>query len=365
MDNFLQQEYFGNTVQAYLIAAAIILVGTLLLRLFKRFILSSLQKWAATTEGNIDDVIVQSLERFGIPAAYYLIVYAGLTYLNLSGQTDRVIEVAISVVVTYYILRLLATVILLLLQHNIRKQERGEEKIKQLGGLMIIINIIIWVLGVVFLIDNLGYNVTTIIAGLGIGGIAVALAAQNILGDLFNYFVIFFDRPFEVGDFIIVDDKLGTIEYIGIKTTRIRCLSGEQLIIGNANLTTSRIHNYKRMERRRVVFNFNIDYDTSVEKVRSIPGMVRAIVEQQSPIAFDRVHFNAYGDWSLKFECVYYVLSADYNVYADIQQAINIAMLEAFRQHEIHFAYPVEKIFLNNDRLTITPTASQPGKPEK
>jgi small-conductance mechanosensitive channel len=177
--------------------------------------------------------------------------------------------------------------------------------------------------------------------------------------------VIFFDRPFEVGDFIIVDDKMGTIEYIGIKTTRIRCLSGEQLIIGNANLTTSRIHNYKRMERRRVVFSFNIDYDTPVEKVRSIPGMVRKIIEQQSPIVFDRAHFNAYGDWSLKFECVYYVLSADYNAYADIQQAINIAMLEEFRRNEIRFAYPVEKVFLNDDRLTMTPTASQPGKPEK
>ena len=209
-----------------------------------------------------------------------------------------------------------------------------------------VINIIIWFLGLVFLLSNWGIKVTPIIAGLGIGGIAVALAAQNILGDLFSYFVIFFDRPFEAGDFIIVDDKMGTIEYVGIKTTHIRALGGEQIIIGNSNLTNSRIHNYKRMARRRVVFSIDVEYGTKMDTLQKVPGMLRAIVEQQEPITFDRAHFSAYKDWSLRFEVVYYVLSADFNVYMDIQQRINFAIYEKFEQHNINFAFPTQSLMV-------------------
>ena len=212
---------------------------------------------------------------------------------------------------------------------------------------MIIINVVIWALGIVFVIDNLVGDVTTIIAGLGIGGIAIALAAQNILGDLFNYFVILFDRPFEVGDFIIVDDKLGAVEYIGIKTTRIRSLSGEQLIIGNSNLTTSRIHNYKRMFRRRVLFTIDIEYGTPLEVVKEVPGLLRSIVESQQNITFDRAHFAKYADWSLRFEVVYYVTSPDYNVYMDIQQNINFKIYEEFNKRKIGFAFPTQTLTFN------------------
>ena len=180
----------------------------------------------------------------------------------------------------------------------------------------------IWTVGVVFLIDNLGYDVTTLITGLGIGGIAIALAAQTILGDLFSYFVIFFDRPFEIGDFIIVDTKMGTIEYIGVKTTRIRTLSGEQLICSNTFLTNAQVHNYKRMEQRRVVFKLGVVYQTPHEKLKRIPEAVRAIIEKAEDVKFVRGHFSGFGDSSLDFEFVYYVLSSDYNIYMDKQQTI-------------------------------------------
>src|SRR5690606_36420705 len=183
-------------------------------------------------------------------------VYWSMHLLYLSDRTEKIIAVVTSVLVTYFVLRLISSVVLLLLKTEIRKREHGEEKIKQLGGLIMIINLVIWFLGLVFLLSNWGIEVTPIIAGLGIGGIAVALAAQNILGDLFSYFVIFFDRPFEAGDFIIVNgDFLGSVEYIGIKTTRIRSLTGEQIVVSNTDLTNSRIKNFKRMERRRIVFN--------------------------------------------------------------------------------------------------------------
>ena len=337
MKSFFDTVYFNNTVADYITALSIIILGTLILRIVKNVVLKKLERLASATNGKLDDVIVKGLEQFGVAALQFALIYWGISYLDLSVRVDRIIHVATSIVVTYFILRLLSTVILMLLQNRIRKQDRGEDKIKQLGGLMLIINIFIWILGIVFLLDNLNYNVTTIITGLGIGGIAIALAAQNILGDLFNYFVIFFDRPFEAGDFIVVDDKMGTVEYVGIKTTRIRALGGEQIIIGNSNLTGSRIHNFKRLVNRRVVFNLNIDYRTPNEKLEIIPSLIRLAIESQKSVLFDRCHFASFGDWSLKFEAVYLVLDPDFNKYMDIQQAINLQIKEAFRQNEIYF----------------------------
>ena len=337
MNSLLDKVYYNNTIYDYLFALGFILAGTLALFILKKIFLNKLIKWSEKTQGTVDDVIVTSIERFGIAALQFAIIYWGVSYLNLSEKTQDVIHVAASVIVTYFILRLISTLILLLLQNSIRRQEGGENKIKQLGGLMLIINIVIWIIGIVYLLDSFGKPVTTIITGLGIGGIAIALAAQNILGDLFNYFVIFFDRPFEAGDFITVDDKSGTVEYVGIKTTRIRALGGEQIIIGNSNLTGSRIHNFKRLVNRRVVFTLNIDYRTPVEKVKAIPGMLRQIVESHSPVMFDRAHFAGYGDWSLRFEVVYLFLDPEYNKFMDVQQAINFAIFETMHKHEINF----------------------------
>jgi small-conductance mechanosensitive channel len=178
--------------------------------------------------------------------------------------------------------------------------------------------------------------------------VAIALASQTILGDLFNYFVIFFDKPFEVGDFIIVDDKMGSIEYIGVKSTRIRTLSGEQLICSNTNLVNARIHNYKRMETRRVVFTLGVVYNTSPEKVQRIPVLIKDIILSQKDTRFDRAHFSAFGQFSLTFEVVYYILSADYNLYMDRQQAIYLAILNAFKREGVQFALPTQTLQFSN-----------------
>jgi small-conductance mechanosensitive channel len=351
MSEFLSRIYFNNTVEDYLIVASIILVSIAILRLFKRVIIKRLRKWAEKTPGNTDDFIVDGVDRFGIPIVQFIIIYWALNFLDLSLKAERRIDMVISIIVTYFVLRLLSSVVLLLLESRIRSKDHGEEKIKQLGGLMIVINIIIWGVGIVFLIDNMGGDVTAIVAGLGIGGIAIALAAQNILGDLFNYFVIYFDRPFEVGDFITVDDKAGTVEYLGIKTTRLRSLSGEQIIIGNSNLTGSRIHNFKRLLKRRIVFSINIDYRTPIEKVKIIPGLLRSIVEQQRMTTVDRAHFSNYGDWSLRFEVVYFVNHPDFNKYMDIQQEINIKVYEELTKNEIYM--------VTTPHVTLSPPATQ------
>jgi small-conductance mechanosensitive channel len=213
----------------------------------------------------------------------------------------------------------------------------------------VLINIVVWVIGIVFLMDNLGFDISAVIAGLGIGGIAIALAAQAILGDLFSYFVIFFDRPFEVGDFIVVGDKVGSVEYTGIKTTRVRALSGEQLVFSNTDLTNSRIHNFKKMERRRVVFKLGVVYQTPSEKLAEISTLVKEIIEKQEDVIFDRGHFSAYGDFSLNFEFVYYVMGSDYVQYMNTQQKINLEIYDEFEKREIEFAYPTQTLFINKE----------------
>ncbi|HEY0668979.1 MAG TPA: mechanosensitive ion channel domain-containing protein [Sphingobacteriaceae bacterium] len=349
MIDLLDKVYFRNTVNDYLIALSIVLIGTSLLTLFKKKFFIKIKQWSGRTTNNFDDFVVEAVDRFGIPALYFTLIYIGLSYLTLSPRGATILTVATTVVITFLVIRLLSAVILILLKSYVRRQERGEEKIKQLSGLMLIINVVIWVIGILFLFDNMGYDVTALVTGLGIGGIAVALAAQNILGDLFNYFVIFMDRPFEVNDFIIIDDKMGTVEYIGIKTTRLISLSGEQLIFSNSDLTNSRIHNYKRMERRRIVFRLGVIYETSPENLKQIPSILKAAVEEESLVQFDRAHFHSFGDSSLDFEIVYNVLSSEYNNYMDAQQAINLRIYEKFSQLGIGFAYPTTTVYLKKD----------------
>ena len=346
MNDFLDQVYYNNTVQQYLIALAIILGGILLLSLFKKIILIRLRKWADNTETNLDDLAINAVDKFALPAFNFFIIYIGISTLQLSEKANQVLKIAVAVVITYFLLRLISTISLHGLKSYVRRQDQGEEKVKQLGGIMLILNGIIWIIGIIFLFDNLGYNVGTVIAGLGIGGIAIALAAQNILGDLFNYFVIFFDRPFEIGDFIILDDKMGTVEYIGIKTTRLKSLSGEQLIISNSDLTQSRLHNYKRMQRRRIQFDIGIVYQTPLEKVKEVPQIIKNVIASIEGITIDRTHFKAYGDFSLNFQTVYFVESSEYNVYMDKQQLINLKLFEEFEKRKIEFAYPTQSIFL-------------------
>jgi small-conductance mechanosensitive channel len=229
----------------------------------------------------------------------------------------------------------------------LRKRGKEESLERSLKGILSVVTLVVWALAIIFFLDNLGFNISAVIAGLGIGGVAVALAAQAVLGDLFSYFSIIFDRPFEIGDFIIIGEYLATIEHIGIKTTRIRSLGGEQLIFSNSDLTNSRVRNYKRMEKRRVVFKLGVVYQTPLDKLQLIPGMIEKVIKGVKDTAFDRAHFFSYGDFNLEFEAVYYVLGADYNKYMDIQQEINFAIKKEFEAKGIEFAYPTQTLFVS------------------
>jgi small-conductance mechanosensitive channel len=333
----LQHEYGNNTVQDYLVAAGLMVGGLLIIRLFRRSILKRVRKVVAKSESKIDDLIVDGVSRFVLPVLSFMVIYWAINSLELSTKIDRVVQVASGTVIAYFLIRFISSTVRLLLTNYVRRQENGETKIKQITGLMIIVNIVIWVMGALLLFDNLGYDVTTVLAGVGIGGIAIALAAQNIMGDLFNYFVIFFDKPFEVGDAINIDGKVGTIEYIGLKTTRLRSLTGEQIVIANSDLTQSRLHNYKRQDNRRIQFDVSVIYDTPTEKLRKIPGIIRSIIEASSDTKFDRAHFARFTEYGLDFEVVYFITVPDYLKYMDIQQEINLQLMEIFKAEEIQF----------------------------
>ena len=209
--------------------------------------------------------------------------------------------------------------------------------------------LMIWAATLLFVFDNLGINITAFVASLGIGGVAIALAAQSVLGDAFSSFAIFMDKPFQVGDFIIVGDLLGTVENVGFKTTRIRSLGGEQLIFSNSDLTSSRIKNYKRMRERRIVFSVGVVYQTPVEKVKAISPMIKRVIDEHQNARFDRAHFKSFGDFALIYEVVFYVLRPDYNTYMDVQQSINFRLMEEFQKAELEFAYPTQQLYVTTN----------------
>ncbi len=344
MDQFWDQSFLGNSVRDWAICLGIILASMLVLRIVRTIVLQRLRTWASQTSNTFDDFVIRVFKRSVMPILYIGSVYAGLQYLHIPARAGRIMHVAIMVVTVFFIIRIITDVISYAFERFTGNQNAAQAK--QARGILLIVKVILWLIGIVFLVDNLGYNITTIVAGLGIGGIAIALAAQTILGDLFSYLVIFFDKPFETGDFIVIGNQSGVVDYVGIKTTRIRTLNGEQLIVSNTDLTNSRVQNFKRMERRRIVFAVGVLYETGSEKLKLIPGIVKNIIDPIEGATFDRAHFMAFGDFSLNFEIVYYVESPDYLVYMDIHQGICLGIYQAFEKAGIEFAYPTQKLLI-------------------
>jgi small-conductance mechanosensitive channel len=347
MHEFLAYSIFGNAVSEYLASLGLFLGGIAIVYVFKRYVLARLKKWASSTETRVDDLLVRAIEKSVVPAVYLGVFYISLHTLALSAEFKSGLRMAAIIAVTVLAVRAIISAVNIGLESYLKNSVLSDGSEKQLKGIRGLVNFAIWATALVFLLDNMGVKISAVVAGLGVGGIAVALAAQAVLGDMFGYFVIFFDKPFEIGDFIVVGDKMGAVEYIGIKTTRIRAIGGELLIFSNKDLTNSRVHNFKKMEKRRVVFKLGVIYQTPSEKLKAIPALVRSIIEDQQDATFDRGHFASYGDSSLDFEFVYYVTGADYAKYMDIQQAINLEIFETFEKQKIEFAYPSQTLFIN------------------
>jgi len=347
LPGILNQEVFRNRVADYLVFTAILIGGFLIIRTLKRMILWRLRRWAETTVTKVDDFLIDIFRKMVVPLAYYGVFFLAAKNLNLNPFPERVIEVAGIFLIAFLVAQFLVASAKFGIRSYSETTEKGSARERALKGFMSLIRIVVWGLAAVFFLDNLGFRINSVIAGLGIGGIAIALAAQNVLGDLFAYFIIMFDRPFEIGDFIMVGDSMGVIDRFGVKTTRISSLGGEQIIISNKDLTDSRVRNYRRMERRRVVFRLGVTYQTPLDKLQEIPGIIAGIIRGIEETAFDRAHFFSYGDFSLVFEVVYYVTGSDYTRYMNIQEQINFRIHEEFEKRKIEFAYPTQTLYLN------------------
>ncbi len=345
--DFLQQTFFQNRILDYLVSAGLFLLGVLIVTVFKRIVLRRLKSWAEKTATTLDDFLIHITGKSLVPLLYFGVFFLSTLSLTLNPTLEEAIEVIGVVLLTIVGILFFITIVEYTIRDLWLKKKYDVKREKSFRGVLPAIKVIIWALGLIFLLDNLGFKISAVIAGLGIGGIAVALAAQAILGDLFSYFAIMIDRPFEVGDFIIDGEYLGTIEHIGIKTTRIRSLGGEQLVLSNTDLTNSRVRNYKRMAKRRVVFRLGVTYQTTHQQLQEIPAIIRHIIEDIKDTDYDRAHFASYGDFSLIFEIVYHVTGGDYNKYMDIQQEMNLRIKEEFEKRGIEFAYPTRTLFMS------------------
>ncbi|CDM97058.1 MAG: mechanosensitive ion channel family protein [Limnospira sp. PMC 1291.21] len=349
----LQEELLTNTLSDYLIAFVIIVLGILAIRVIEQMILRRLKLWAVKTNSRLDDALVKIGDRALIPLAYVAIFYVAITNLSLHPILGNLINAIALIFSTFLGVRLVVSLAEYAMRLYWLNRREIETVDRALNALLPAIRTAAWGLGIIFVLDNLGFNISAVVAGLGIGGVAIALASQGVLQDLFSYFSILFDRPFEIGDFIVVGDMAGSVDYVGIKTTRIKSITGEQVVVPNTNLTASRIHNYKRMERRRILFKIGVIYETPQEKLQQIPALIREIIESIENTLFDRAHFSSFGDFSLDFEIVYHVLSSDYAMYMDIQQRINYELKSAFEARDIEFAYPTQVTYfegMNNPK---------------
>ena len=345
---FLTVIYYGNSAKQWIAFVSAALVILIVAELFKSILSGKLSK----QEGGYVILARELLATTKFLFIVFFSFYAASFILNIAPNFSAVLGKGAVLVLLFQSAIWGSHVIAFWTrrQKEMRMDQKETSEATTIAALGMMAKLILWSLIVLLALENLGVDISALIAGLGIGGIAVALALQNVLGDLFASLSIAFDKPFVIGDFIIVDDYMGTVEHVGLKSTRIKSLSGEQIIISNSDLLGSRIRNYKKMSDRRIAFSLQLTYDTSAEKLKKVPLMLKEIIESQNNTRFDRAHFHKYGEWSLDFEIVYIVTNPDYNLYMDVQQAINLAIYERFAAEGISFAYPTKTVYMEKDR---------------
>ena len=327
---------------ALITALVITIVALFFFALIQNRLFVYFERISSRTTNKIDDALVAMMRSVKPPLYWFLAFYLGLLALPLPSAARAVLNGLLLAIVLFYAIRALGSATDMYLVHSAAEtQERTARHF--LAGM---IKGALWVVAVLILLSNFGVNITSLVAGLGIGGIAIAFALQNILTDLFSSFAIYFDKPFVVGDFIIVGTNLGVVERIGIKTTRIRALQGEEIVISNRELTSTRVQNFHTMKDRRVETIIGIEYGTPREVVAGLSAKIRACIEAIGGISVERVHFASFGDSSLNFDMVYHVPSGDYTEYMDAQQKINLAIMKLFEEENVVFAFPTRTVHL-------------------
>ncbi|MFZ5493415.1 MAG: mechanosensitive ion channel family protein [Pseudomonadota bacterium] len=342
---WLQASVLGNTLAAWGVGLGLTLLVGSLLPLLKYQLGRRLGRRAARDDAQLSRYAAEVVAGTRQGAMWLVALFVGARAVTLAPKIDAALaSITAAVLLLQAALWAQRALNVWLAQRLDRARVTDAAGATTLSLLGFVCRVALWALALLMILDNLGFNITALVASLGVGGVAVALAVQNILGDLFASLSIALDKPFVIGDFIVVDGIAGTVEYVGLKTTRLRSLEGQQVVFANADLLKSRINNYKRLYERRVLFGFGVLYSTPPQTLAAIPGWVREIVEAQPGTRFDRAHFKAFGDSSLNFEVVYFVLDPDYNRYMDAQQAINLELVRRFAAAGVDFAFPTRTL---------------------
>jgi small-conductance mechanosensitive channel len=348
---FFRHRFMGNEASDYLFAALTflgVLWGFLLAR---RLIIDRLRALAKLTSTDLDDVAVEMLELIKAPECYVLALYAATSQLQMNPRFDRGLHIVVVVIVAYRIVTMLQAAA----SYGIRKTvlADGNDLAHQETAQTVTLaaHAVIWVGAVLFTLSNLGFNVTSMVAGLGITGIAVALAAQAVLGDLFSAVAIYLDKPFTVGDAIKVGDMAGTVQHIGIKTTRVRAVSGEMLVFPNSSLTSTRIQNFFDVSVRRHQANLLLSLATTPAQLKKAVESLRRVIEKTPTTRFERAHLLAVRENGFEVEFVFHVLDTDYNVYMDRVQAVLLAWMEALAADGVSLASPTRRVVVENGTL--------------
>ena len=348
--DILSTIFLGHQIQDWIAAVGVSSGLLVLVKITQAFLIRRFRRLDRYRKDNYYGLTATMLERISFSLAMVLSLFTGSRFMDLGNTTEKWLSAIAVIAIILQAARWGNTLVdFALVRYQLKTNgTEGGERMTTMRAVGFVCRLAIVALAVLLALDNIpGVEITALVASLGIGGIAVAMAVQSVLADLFASLSIVLDKPFVIGDFIIVDSHLGSVEYIGLKTTRLRSLSGEQLIFSNSDLLKSRIRNYKRMAERRVIFSISVVYHTPQASLRKIPEKIKRIIESLEPVRFDRAHFQGFGESGLNFEVVYYVLSSDYTVYMDIQQEINLAIYQYFEQQDIAFAFPTRTLHLH------------------
>ncbi len=346
----LERTFLDNSLYLWLVA---LLISAAVMGIFyvtELVIVQRLRSRATETDSSLDDLAVGILESTQFFLVLAVSLYAGSTALLFPNPSVKVWLRTIAIAAVLIQLAVWGHRLLYyFINRNVRR--RGDEDDRTLestvNALTLISRIVMWTIVVILILDNIpNVQISSLLAGLGIAGVAVGLAVQNILGDLLASLSIILDRPFVVGDFVTVGEYSGTVRSVGLKTTRVRSLDGEELVFSNTDMLTSRIQNYGKMRIRRIAYFLKFVYNTPADKLRQIPQIIEEVINAKEQVRFDRAHFANFGDYALEYEIVYFVLTDDYRVYRDIQQTINLELVQRFEEIGIEFAYPTQIMHL-------------------
>lgn len=347
--SIFQEFMANNSLESYFTAIAVFVALLVLLKIFQTLVLSRLNKLAVKSKNKVDDLAIEIFKSIKPPFYVLLSLYIGFRMLFLTEFIGKAINVLFLILIVYEVIRAISRIIDFAVDSYIAKDKADDGEVENLSlmrALKVILKAIVWISGFLVVLSNLGIDIWSLVAGLGIGGLAIALALQSILEDVFSSFSIYLDKPFKVGDYIVIGENSGTVKNIGLKTTRLTSLTGEELIIPNKELTATRVQNFERLQERRAELYFGVTYNTAQEKLEKIPNIVEEVVKQHSDMEFIYCYFSEFADSSLNYESAYNIKTTDYTEYVKAKERVNLAINKRFKEESIEFAFPTQTVIL-------------------